>query len=166
MARLAQGDRSVFHAVYAGLWPAMLELCRHMLPPGEVEDAAQQAMLRLFEQASTFDPERDAVGWALTIAAWECRSMRRKQQRARTAPFVEEQHPTDEGTPEGLSLERELLEAATTVLGQLSPSDRQTLLATFAEQGHGEVPAATFRKRRERALARLRAAWMQLYGAG
>ena len=61
------------------------------------------------------------------------------------------------------AVERQLVEAAATALGTLSDADRETLLATFWEEA-ASVGGATLRKRRERALVRLRAAFRRLYG--
>ena len=71
--------------------------------------------------------------------------------------------PTAHDDPEGLNAERQIVEAAQQVLGQLSVQDQETLLATFHEENPNEVAGATFRKRRERALTRLRAAWSRIY---
>jgi hypothetical protein len=48
----------------------------------------------------------------------------------------------------------------------LSPADRETLEQTFTEEVEGRSGASgpTLRKRRERALRRLREAWRLLYG--
>jgi RNA polymerase sigma-70 factor (ECF subfamily) len=60
-------------------------------------------------------------------------------------------------------VKRDLAEAALAAMGELSELDRETLLSTFAD----EAPAgATIRKRRERALGRLRQTLRRLYGIG
>ena len=60
-------------------------------------------------------------------------------------------------------MKRDLAEAALAAMGELSETDQATLLATFAE----EAPSgAAFRKRRERALTRLRSSLKRLYGIG
>ena len=63
-----------------------------------------------------------------------------------------------------MTLERDLVAAAQEVLGRLSPADQQTLLTTFEGEAPTDVSAATFRKRRERAVSRLRDAWRLIYG--
>jgi RNA polymerase sigma-70 factor (ECF subfamily) len=57
------------------------------------------------------------------------------------------------------------MQAARHALGELSPQDRETLVATFWEEATN-VTGATLRKRRERALTRLRDAFKRLYGIG
>lgn len=167
MRRLADGDRAAFEPVYAALWPAIGAFCRRMLRDGpDAEDAAQQALLKVFDRASTFEPEADALTWALAIAAWECRTVRRRRSRSREAP---DEHATavaaDAPTPEDAVIARELEDAAREVLGTLSETDRATLLSTVLERGGDpSVSGAAFRKRRERAWARLREAWRRIYG--
>jgi RNA polymerase sigma-70 factor (ECF subfamily) len=55
------------------------------------------------------------------------------------------------------------VQAALTAVGELSPTDRETVIATFWDES-AAVSGATFRKRRERALQRLRDSWRRLYG--
>ncbi|WP_437579678.1 RNA polymerase sigma factor [Sorangium sp. So ce887] len=168
MRRLADGDRAAFEPVYAALWPAISAFCRRMLGGGEAdaEDAAQQALLKVFDRASSFDPEADALTWALAIAAWECRTARRRRTRSREAP--DELIPSvaaDLPTPEDAAIARDLDDAAREVLGTLAEADRETLRATLLEGDRDpSVSGAAFRKRRERAFARLREAWRRIYG--
>lgn len=165
MTRLADGERSVFDEVYAALWPIISAFCSKTLPRADAEDAAQQALVKLFDQAASFDRDRDAVTWALSIAVWEVRTMRRRYQRAKTAELLETDMAAVGESPETLTEQRQLTEAARAALGQLSSADQETLRATFAEQGSPGVTGATFRKRRERALARLKVAWRRVYAS-
>jgi RNA polymerase sigma-70 factor, ECF subfamily len=71
LARLARGDRSAQRAVFEAAWPLVRGFCRRMLRDvADSEDAAQRALIRLFEQASHYDLERDGLTWALEIALW------------------------------------------------------------------------------------------------
>ncbi|AGP35571.1 RNA polymerase sigma factor [Sorangium cellulosum] len=167
MRRLADGDRAAFDPVYAALWPAISAFCRRMLAgDADAEDAAQQALLKVFDRASSFDPEADALTWALAIAAWECRTARRRRTRSREAP--DEHLPSlaaDAPTPEDAAIARDLDDAAREVLGALGEADRETLRATLLEGDRDPtVSGAAFRKRRERAFSRLREAWRRIYG--
>src|SRR4051812_36910792 len=83
MRRLADGDRSAFEPVYASLWAPLRAFCRRALPADDADDAAQHALLKVFDRASSFEPERDALTWALALAAWECRTLRKRRMRAR-----------------------------------------------------------------------------------
>ena len=66
------------------------------------------------------------------------------------------------GSEEELA-QRELMLAAIDALGELSEQDREALVATFWEEATN-VTGATLRKRRERALTRLRDTFKRLYG--
>ena len=83
MVRLADGDRSAFSTVYQALWPVLRAFVARQLPMPESEDAAQEALLKIFVRASDFDPERDALTWALAIAAFEVRTARKRGLRRR-----------------------------------------------------------------------------------
>src|SRR5580765_3238617 len=83
MERLADGDRSAFHPVFESLWPLVRRFAARHLHPGDADDAAQEALLRVFRRAAEFDPGRSALAWALGIAAYEIRTARRRRRRRR-----------------------------------------------------------------------------------
>jgi RNA polymerase sigma-70 factor (ECF subfamily) len=56
-----------------------------------------------------------------------------------------------------------LLSAAMNAMGTLSDSDQETLVSTYWDTATS-AGGATFRKRRERALTRLRDSFRRLYG--
>lgn len=162
MARLAAGDRSVFTQVFELLWGPVLRLCTRLLGnEADAADAAQEAMHKILMRASDYDPARPAMPWALAIAAWECRTLRRKRGRRReTAEITPDfggEHAEDE------LMQKDLSAAALAALGELSEADRETLVATFWDEA-ASVSGATLRKRRERALERLRKTFRRLYG--
>lgn len=161
MARLADGDRAVFASVFEELWGPVHRLCTSLLQnEADAADAAQEAMQKILERCSDYDKTRPALPWALAIAGWECRTLRRKRLRRREVePELQRggEHPHEE------LIQRDLTAAALAALGELSPSDRETLLATFWDET-ASVAGATLRKRRERALERLRKTFRRLYG--
>lgn len=160
--RLAEGDRAVFSAVFRTLWPPVLRLCVGMLKSeADAADAAQQALEKVLTRAAEYDPSRPALPWALGIATWECRTFLRRRQRRRELP--EELLPEAGAGSEAELAERQLMQAAVDALDELAPGDREALIATFWEQA-ASVTGATLRKRRERALKRLRDAFRRLYG--
>jgi RNA polymerase sigma-70 factor (ECF subfamily) len=176
MTRLADGDRAVFRPLYERLREPIERLCQNMLgPTADARDAFQEAMQKIFERAPVdYDRRRPALPWALALAGWECRTLRRRRQRRREdagalregegGEFVDRVAATAASSQDAETrlAERELQEAVVAVLGTLSPADRETLQATFWEEAGPQ--GATFRKRRERALARLRQAWRRTYG--
>jgi RNA polymerase sigma-70 factor (ECF subfamily) len=169
MARLADGDRSAFSTVFEALWPLLHGFARSLVrDEAEAEDAAQHALLKVFEHASRFDPERDAAAWAVAIAANECRAARRRlarrRERTRSLEAAEEPAVLDPvPDPESEAIARDLLAAATEALGSLKREDAETLRAAWRGERAAIAPA-TFRKRVQRATERLRAAWRSRHG--
>lgn len=163
MARLAAGDRAAFDAVFERLWPEVLRHCRQLLKnEADAWDAAQQALEKVLLQSGDYDSARRTLPWALAIASWECRTLLRRRSRRR-----EQAHPVPDSAQARFDEETlvrvQLIEAALAALEHLSESDREVLVATFWEQA-ASVSGATLRKRRQRALERLRRAFRRLYG--
>jgi RNA polymerase sigma-70 factor (ECF subfamily) len=169
MERLADGDRSAFDALFGALWPLLRAFCRRATgSEADGDDAAQEALVKVFARASSFDPERDAVSWALAVAAWECRTVRRRAVRRREHGLdgAGDARSVDAAADEVLA-SRQLATAAAELLGALDPRDAATILAAVSGDPAARPPVApaTFRKRLERAMARLRAAWRARHGA-
>lgn len=157
LARLADGDRSAMDAAFAALHPLVLGFTRRLLDPVAAEDAAQDALVRLFERVSDYDATRDPVPWALAFASNACRTARRKAGRSRegAAGTALDTAPAAGRTPDAALFDAELQDAVRTTLGGLSPLDSETLQLALGERPN----TPTFRKRLERATARFRAAW-------
>ncbi|MGA2450112.1 MAG: sigma factor [Polyangiaceae bacterium] len=163
MKRLADGDRSAFRPVFDLLWAPTLRLCQGILKnDADAADGAQQAMTKILERASDYDPARPAVPWALAIAGWECRTLHRARARRREEPEDNLQEASS-GASEDDFISRQLSTAAVTAMGELSRADQEVLRATYWDCAV-EVKGATLRKRRERALDRLKKAFGRLYG--
>ena len=63
---LADGDRGAIAFVYRSLWPIVVRYCTSLVgDPNEAEDLAQTSLLKLFEQAHDYDPNKSAEAWAL-----------------------------------------------------------------------------------------------------
>jgi len=163
MCRLAEGDRSAFEPVFSVLWPILRRFASRALPvAGEGDDAAQSALIKIFARAAEFDGSRDALAWAVGIAAYECRTLRKTRARRREEPMNGAPERVEWRTPEDGAIDQDLIAAATDVLGGMRPLDVETLLAA----AHGERdPSATFRKRLERAVGRFRKQWRTRHGA-
>jgi RNA polymerase sigma-70 factor (ECF subfamily) len=162
VAQLADGNRAAFTPVFQILWPPVLRLCGSMLKnDADAADAAQQALEKVLTRCGDYDRTRPALPWALAIAAWECKTFARKHARRREIP--EAQAPEAGASSEDELAQRELVQAAVAALGELSPQDQEVLVATFWEEATN-VTGATLRKRRERALKRLRDTFRRLYG--
>ncbi len=170
MARLADGDRSACAEVFQRLWPALTRFAARSLGVGpDAEDAAQQALEKIFAQASNYDPERAALPWALAITGWECRTTLRRRRRRREEALegASGRDLTAEvgagPTPEDDVLKQRLLVALREAVAELSLGDQATLEATFLQESAAPHPAVV-RKRKERTIFRLREVWRRIYG--
>jgi RNA polymerase sigma-70 factor (ECF subfamily) len=163
LVRLSEGDRSAIEPVFRALWPILSRFSARALGGvAEAEDAAQQAIVKVFGQVAGFDRKRDGLAWALTIAAYECRTVRRRTGRRREEAVAPAVLGVTHETPEALTSHRELIEAAKETLGSLRDDDAQAILTALGDaRPEGD---ATFRKRLQRAIARLRVAWRTKHG--
>jgi RNA polymerase sigma factor (sigma-70 family) len=157
LTSLADGDRQAFEPVFGRLWPVVHALAQRYLPPIDVDDAAQNALLKLFERATEFDPERDAVAWAIGIAMWEIRTVRRRTWRRRDTSLDDAQDLVlNTASPEERAIATNLAAAIGQTLATLRADDRDALLRYARDE---RTVGAGFRKRLQRARARMRAAW-------
>ena len=163
LRRLQVGDRSASKEVFELLWPVMHSFARRALRDGsKAQDAAQDALMKLFEQAADFRQGGDAMAWALEITAWECRTELRREHRSAHPPAEE---PAEAPPQADALLERqELVRTMGETLGQLSAPDRQ-LIESILKDAYPSNPDAAMRKRRQRALERLRRIWSVVYGS-
>ena len=87
VGHVATGDRAAFARLFAELWPVVRRFCVNMMRADvDADDAAQEAMMKIFNRAAQYDPTRPVLPWALTISAWECRTLMQKRRRRREAP--------------------------------------------------------------------------------
>jgi RNA polymerase sigma-70 factor (ECF subfamily) len=164
MTRLADGDREAFRPVFDILWPLLRSVTARHLPAGDADDAAQEALLKIFFRAADFDPSRSALAWALGITAFEIRTLRKRRARRREdGASVPSALAVPAPSPEDEALQGDLEALLVKALGVLRPDDAETL-RLYARGERAAVAAATFRKRVERAMGRLRAAWRILDG--
>jgi len=165
LSALARGDRAAFDPVFRQVWPLVRSFAARALPPAEAEDAAQEALLRIFSRASEFDTRRDALSWVLGVAAWQIRTHRTRERRRREeALSAAAERPDPADSPEAVAIARDLATELDRALAELPSSDAATLLA-FARGQRPDLPGPTFRKRVERALTRLRALWRVNHGS-
>ena len=159
LTALARGDRAAFDPVFVRLWPLFRGFAGRCLPPADAEDAAQEALLRVFSRASEFDPGRDALSWTLGVVAWQIRTARTGTRRRREEHSVAALEAADHRpSPEDEAVEKDSVAALDRMLAELSPADAATLFA-YARGERPDLPGPTFRKRVERALRRLRSLW-------
>ena len=163
MTAAADGDRAAVDPLFHALWPITVGYATRFLGnPSLAEDCAQESLVKLFGQLDRFDRERDALTWALTHATWQCRTERRKHVRRGETDQTIEIAFDDRQRFE----ERELVLAALDTLAALPARDRDVIAALLTDDDElrRALAPATFRKRLERALGRLRTSWRSRHG--
>jgi len=163
--RLADGERGAIDPAYRLLWPALRAFVGRALGPAsehEADDVTQAALLKLFAEASRYDPARDAYAWALTLTSWELRSAQTRVRRDRSSPLdTAAHHASGKASPEEDAVRASELQHLRDALALLAPSDREVIEQVLTESHPSD---ATFRKRRERAMTRLRAFLKDVHG--
>lgn len=162
MVRLADGDRSAFDVLLDALWPVILAFAqRGVGRSADAEDVAQEVFYRICARIADFDRSRDGLSWAFGIASYEIRTHRRRLSRRREVEGDTSEHLDGSASQEEQLAARELALALEQAVGALTREDR---VALGLEEGPGEAAGATLRKRKQRALDRLRAIWRQIHG--
>lgn len=166
LARLADGDRSAFDTLLPELWPVILAFAKRTLREvADAEDVAQEVFIKIAARIADYDRRRDGLTWVYAIAAFEIRTqLRRLQRRRELPPPAENAEPADPmPTHIDALIEQEMSAVLTDALGELTDADR-ALLGIGKGAGDETLAGATIRKRRQRALTKLRTAWSKLYG--
>ncbi len=165
MVRLADGDRMAMKILVGELWPVIRTFAERALHhEQDAEDVAQEVFLRICSRIADFEPSRDGVSWAFGIASYEIMTQRRRRYRRKELGGDGELDARADATvsQEETAIQSELLCAMTHAIGDLSDEDRRSL--GLERGGAMDLPLATLRKRRQRALDRLRFVWRKLYG--
>jgi RNA polymerase sigma-70 factor (ECF subfamily) len=166
MVRFANGDRSAIDVLVAELWPVLLDFARRGLASDpDAEDVAQEVFVRICSRIAEFERDRDGLSWAFGIASYEVMTQRRRQRRRREVTDGPLGSVADQGaSAEDSLIGHELRDALARSMGELTAEDRLVLGVEAAGSIDAGVPGATLRKRRQRALERLRSVWRGLYG--
>lgn len=169
MVRLADGDRSAFDPLFRTLRPLLEGLASRLLQePDAAQEVAQEALVAIFRRSSEFDRKRDALSWAYGITAFQCKTWRKRRQRRKESPMGKwdlAEALLHKATPEDELILGESLAMAEKTLASLSPLDQEAIRAALGTGPRPAVAGATFRKRLERALRRLRSAGRIPYDA-
>ena len=163
MVRLKRGDRTAADEVFRRAWPAVRAFAaRWLAGSAQAEDVAQQALVKVFSQAMDFDASRDALTWVLEVTVWECRTERARVRRGRRdGAAVGEVEVEASGRPDVALEEAQLTEALREVVAALPEADQREVTRMLLEEASGD---AAGRKRRQRAMERLKVLWRTLHG--
>jgi RNA polymerase sigma-70 factor, ECF subfamily len=162
--RLADGDRSACGPAFVLLWPIVRRFTERALgSTADAEDAAQDALVKVFARVSQYDASRSALPWVLSIAAYECKSYRQRRRRSKVTTGGEPDAVDHAPDPERATVERDLEAAVREAVQGLSTSEQFTLRTVLDEQ-RADALSATVRKQLSRALVRLRIIWRSRHG--
>jgi RNA polymerase sigma factor (sigma-70 family) len=164
MVRLADGDRTAFDVLVDELWPVLLSFASGLGQIADAEDVAQEVFCKICARISAFDRQRDGASWALGIASYEILTVRRRRQRRREVQDFSAlaNHVDPIASQEARLLASELQASLQRALGLLSPEDQHILNPSPAGRALPRDPAS--RKRKQRAVERVRILWRRMYG--
>jgi RNA polymerase sigma-70 factor (ECF subfamily) len=139
LARCASGDRAALRVIYDAEAPRMVGVARRMLRRQDLaEEAAQDAFMRIWRAASTFDPQKGAArSWLYAILRNCALSILRDEGRlASDDDAADQPAPMTESAlarlPETSALRR--------CLEQLDPARRSVVVLAYVHGlSHGEV---------------------------
>ena len=155
MARLSLGDRAAFDAIYAELSPRALRYALARLPRADAEDAAQNALTKIFSRASEFTPGRAALPWFYAVLLNEIRAVLRKRGREVAWDALLDP-PSDavdaEARLEGMQVHARLGEA----IDMLDAPSRAAVMERLGDTPMPTTGSAALRKRLSRTYSRLR----------
>lgn len=166
MVRLADGDRAAFDALLDRLWPVILSFAERGVGRGpDAEDIAQEVFFRICSRISDFDRKRDGMSWAFGIASYEVMSHRRRVKRRREVQDDSAlgEQPDLDATQEDALLRQEMARVLEQVTETLTDDDRRAL-GLLPAPASRDASDAALRKRKQRALDRVRGLWRQIYG--
>jgi RNA polymerase sigma-70 factor (ECF subfamily) len=129
------------------------------------EDIAQEVFFRICARITDFDRSRDGLSWAFGIASHEILTHRRKLQRRREVHDVASLASLADQTAsqEDELVNQEVRHALEQAIGALTEDDRRALGLLPGGQAN-RASGSTLRKRKQRALSRLRNLWRSVHG--
>jgi RNA polymerase sigma-70 factor (ECF subfamily) len=166
MVRLSDGDRSAFDVLLDELWPVILTFVQGRVGnTADAGDIAQEVFLRICSRIADFDRSRDGLSWAFGIGSYEILTHRKRVRRRREVhdETMLEREADDAASPEMVLEQREVALAFEQAVGALTEADR-LLLGIVRREPDGPASPA-LRKRKQRALERLRGIWRRIYDA-
>jgi RNA polymerase sigma-70 factor (ECF subfamily) len=139
LARCASGDRAALRVIYDAEAPRMLGVARRMLRRQDLaEEAVQDAFMRVWRAANTFDPQKGAArSWLYAILRNCALSILRDEGR-----FTSDEDAADLAAPMTESALARLPEtsALRRCLERLEPTRRSVVVLSYVHGlSHGEV---------------------------
>jgi len=166
LIRASRKDPAAFGTIFDRHWPRIYRYCVERAGPAAGEDVAAETFRVAFDHRKRYDGRDDAAPWLYGIASNLLRRWFRSAARGSRAMTRIGAEVTDEDLDDIVErLDAEYLSShLRSVMAQLSPADRDTLLLhTFADLTYEQiaratdVPIGTVGSRMNRARALVRA---------
>jgi RNA polymerase sigma-70 factor (ECF subfamily) len=145
MASIAAGDESAFATLVGRESSRLLRFARSLLSasPAEAEEVVQEALLRLWQQAPTWEPNGRVSTWLHQVAYRLCIDSIRRRRPSVDIEMVEEALPDDETGAADLRLIRiDEVGAVRAAIGKLPERQRTALLLChFQDMSQAEASA-------------------------
>ena len=141
MRQIAAGSETAFRMLAARHLPAMLRLGRRMLGPVDAEDAAQEALVRIWSNAGQWQPDRARLStWIHTIVYRLCLD---RLRQTRTVALDEAYEAEDEsaGPEDRVALASDLRRLGV-AMDHLPPRQRAALTLFYYDEMSGSDAAA------------------------
>ncbi|SMF67909.1 sigma-70 family RNA polymerase sigma factor [Allosphingosinicella indica] len=166
LRRVADGDRSALKLVYDRTAPKLYGICLRILTDrGDAEEALQDAFLKIWRNAGSFDPKRASpITWLATVTRNRAVDRFRARRPVNTRPIdaASEIAATDAPADAVIERDQEVAELIA-CLKQLEEKDEALIRAAFLQGStyselaeRGGIPLGTVKSRVRRALAKLR----------
>jgi RNA polymerase sigma-70 factor (ECF subfamily) len=142
MERIARRDAAAFTQVVGAQASRLQGIAWRMTgDPVEAEDVAQEALLRLWNQARSWQPGKAGIGaWLARVAVNLCLDRLRRRRFASDAPVPER---ADDSAPADAQLDADRLRArALAALASLSDRHRAAIVLTYYEEMPNAAAAA------------------------
>jgi RNA polymerase sigma-70 factor (ECF subfamily) len=165
IARIVDGDRRAFEALYRAYYPRLSHFILRMVRrPQVAEEVFNDTLMIVWNRAATYNGQSKVSTWIFAIAYRRALSALRRQDEP-MEDLSPEQQKSDEPGPEQQLDRRQVRETLSSVMRDLSHDHRTVVdLAYFHEMGYREIaeimdcPVDTVKTRMFHARRNLRAA--------
>jgi len=162
MAQLVAGQHRAFDALFAALWSPALRYAQHLISDQTLaEDITQRALIRLFDEAHTYRQGSSVLAWALSLTYWEARTERKRRSRTKTEPWATRDAADSASNALEQLVDNEARRELSGLIDTLAPDER-ALLGLGDPELIAHIAPSTVRKRRQRLVARLKRAILDL----
>ncbi len=157
MAAIAAGDEAAFATLVGEESPRLLRFARSLLAanPAEAEEVVQEALLRLWQQAETWEPNGRVSTWLHQVAYRLCIDNIRRRRPSIDIDAVEDALPDDETAADQRLIRIDEVSAVRAAIERLPERQRTALLLCHFQDMSQADAAAVMGHRRERLRIRI-----------